>query len=109
MAELSRLFDIDIVMEFHSIDCQLVKTTGILLLLTFVNNDDKKRLRELNRERNYESIVFCKNEFCLEFSEILKFFDSDRLYQHTLIMLVHFAQESKKDDFDSSDSLLLLN
>ena len=74
-----------------------------------MNNNDKKRLCELNRKRNYELIIFYKNEFYLKFSEILKFSDSDRFYQHTLIMLVHFVQEFKKDDFDSSDFSLFLN
>ena len=109
MTEMSDLFDIDIVTKFHNISHQHVTIIEILLLLTFVNNNDKEKLHELNKKKNYESKIFHDNEFYLKFSEILKFSDSDRFYQHTLIMLVHFVQEFKKDDFNSSDFSLFLN
>src|SRR5947207_8827670 len=112
MAEMSDLLDIDTVTEFHNISHQHVTIIEILLLLTFVNNNNRERLHELNKKKNYESKVFHDNELCSEFFKILKCSDSDRLnrlYQHTLIILVHFAQCFRKDSFESSHSSSLLN
>src|SRR5947207_15964003 len=112
MTEFSNSFDIDIIMKFHSIDCQLVKITEILLLFTFVNNSDKERLHELNKKKNYELKIFQKSKICFEFFKTLKCTDSDklsRLYQHTLVILVHFAQDSEKDNFEFNHSSSFLN
>ena len=95
MAEPGPL-DIDILTEFRSIDRQLLKITGIRLLLTFADDDDKKRLRELNGRTNYEPMVFRKDDFCSEFSKTLNCSDPDRLYQHTLAILAIELYRSQK-------------
>ena len=112
MTEISDLLDIDTITEFYNINHQHVTIIEILLLLTFVNDNNRKRLHELNKKKNYESKIFHNNKFCLKFFKILKCSDSDRLdrfYQHILVILVHFVQYFRKDSFESSHSSSLLN
>ena len=84
---------------------------AVLILFKYLNAADSQKLLEVVKQAEYESKIFYKEELYISFSENenLKSYTFEMLYQHIIILLIHFTDISEKENFEISHLSLYSN